>query len=211
MSPSQLARVSTLIPPTPIIAAKFNFDRVQGLSKRALDLHVGLYETYVNEANSMLEQLHEFPRDHKLLPAERLQRDGLVHRFCFEHNGVTLHEAFFEGLVGPGSGPAASSVFSEALDISFGGFDQWQKDIVELAQTRGVGWVITFHSKDDNRLINAWVDDHTRGLLQGMSPIVAFDLWEHAYLLDFKPSQRSDYLKVLFDNIDWRLIEQRCA
>jgi Fe-Mn family superoxide dismutase len=45
----------------------------------------------------------------------------------------------------------------------------------------------------------------------GMNPIAAFDLWEHAYMLDFKPSQRKEYMNVVFDNINWTTIEARCA
>ena len=74
----------------------------------------------------------------------------------------------------------------------------------------GVGWVATFRRVGDNRLLNAWVDDHTRGLLAGLAPIVLFDLWEHAYLLDFKPSQRKDYMGTLLDNVKWSVVEEHC-
>jgi Fe-Mn family superoxide dismutase len=203
--------MNSVIPLHPVTASTFNLDRVTGLSKKAIELHLGLYQTYVKELNSILDQLHEFPRDRTLAAHERLQRDGLVRRLAFEHCGVSLHELFFEQLTGPGSAPAAATQFSEAVQTSFGGFEQWKKDVIELGQTRGVGWVITYRSDAENSLINVWVDDHTRGHLPGMTPLAVFDLWEHAFMLDFKPSQRTDYLKILFDNIDWNVIEQRCA
>ena len=211
MSSVKFARSNVAIPPAPIAKSTFNLDRVQGLSPRAVELHLGLYETYVKEANALLEQLHEFPRDHELSPAERLQRDGLIRRFSFESNGVTLHQNFFHALGGPGGAAPAHGIFTAAVDSSFGGFENWKRDITELAKTRGVGWVISFHSKSDNRLINVWVDDHTRGMLPGLTPVAVFDLWEHAYMLDFKPSQRADYLKVLFDNMNWNVVASRCG
>jgi len=93
--------MNSTVPPQPFVPSAFNLDRVTGLSGPALDLHLGLYRTYVKEANSLLEQLHDFPREDKLATNERLQRDGLVRRFCFEHSGVVLHESFFGMLSGP--------------------------------------------------------------------------------------------------------------
>jgi superoxide dismutase, Fe-Mn family len=211
MSSVKLARASTTIAQAPLVKSAFKLDRVQGLSGRAIELHLGLYETYVKEANAVLEQLHDFPRHRELTPGERLQRDGLVRRLAFELNGVSLHQSFFEALSGPGSAPVAGGVFSQALQTHFGGFENWKQDVAELANTRGVGWVVCLHSQPDDRLINVWVDDHTRGLLPGLTPIAVFDLWEHAYLLDFKPSQRGDYLKVLFENMNWNVVESRCG
>jgi Fe-Mn family superoxide dismutase len=199
------------VAPAPLVKSTFNLDRVQGLSPRALEMHLGLYETYVKEANSILEQLQAFPRDHELSPVERAQRDGLVRRFAFEHNGVSLHQNFFQALSGPGSATPTAGVFAEAVNSGFGGFDNWKRDVAELAKTRGVGWVITFHATRENRLTNVWVDDHTRGLLPGLTPVAVFDLWEHAFMLDFKPSQRGDYLKVLFENMNWNVVASRCG
>ena len=207
--PSPLA--TRRLPAAPLIKCDFELGSVRGLSPRALELHLGLYEGYVTEVNLLLEQLSEFPGAGELAAKDRLERDGLVRRFAFEQNGVFLHETFFEALGGGRGSPAANGVFSDAVDISYGGFDTWKQDVVELGKTRGVGWVITGRSKSDNRLLNLWVDDHTRGLIPGFDPVVAFDLWEHAYLLDFKPSRRQDYLQVLFDNMNWDVVESRCV
>jgi Fe-Mn family superoxide dismutase len=193
-----------------LMARKFDFSRVRGLSEPALELHRSLYETYVKETNALLEQLYAPPPGQDPSTAEQLQRDGLVRRYAFERNGMVLHELFFETLGGPGAPPSASGVFMEAADTSFGGFDIWKRDVARLARTRGVGWVLTFQSPDDNRLFNVWVDDHARGLIAGLRPIVALDFWEHAYLFDFKPSERSKYVETLFGNLNWDVVEARC-
>ncbi len=198
-------------PPPALIKCDFDLSGVRGLSARALELHLGLYEAHVLETNRLYEQLAEFPHVHGLPPQERLQRDGLVRRISYEHNGALLHEAFFESL-GPGRGaPPANGAFSESLDLSFGGLQPWQQDVIEIGQTRGVGWVITCRSRSDKRLVNLWLDDHSRGFITGLEPVAVFDLWEHAYLLDFKPGQRADYLRVLMDNMDWDVVESRCV
>jgi len=199
------------LPPAGLLKCEFDLDRVSGLSPRALDVHLRLYEGYVKETNALLEQLAEYPRAEDLSTGRRLERDGLMRRFSYEYNGVLLHECFFEALGGGRGRPAANGAFNEALDQCFGGFETWKQDVLEIGRTRGIGWIITCRSRSENRLFNTWIDDHTRGLIPGFEPVVVFDLWEHAYLLDFKPDQRGDYLRVLFDNLNWDVVELRCA
>lgn len=195
---------------SPLQKRSFDFSRVRGLSQRTLDTHVGLYETYVKQANSLLDQLHGFPRPQELQPGERLQRDGLVRRLAFEYNGVRLHELFFEALGPDGADAAKAGRFADAASRSFGSIDAWKRDVTEIGQTRGVGWVATVNA-GEGRLLNLWVEEHSHGLIAGPAPIAVFDLWEHAFMFDFKPSQRAPYLDVLFDNLNWAVIESRCA
>jgi superoxide dismutase, Fe-Mn family len=193
--------------PQPYVARKFDLSRVIGLSKHALEVHLSLYEGYVKEANSLLPLLHSPDQNTTLV--ERLQVDGLVRRFAFERNGIVLHDLFFEALRGDSPTPAGGA-FVQAAATCYGGFNAWKADAVQLAQTRGVGWVLAVQSRQDGRLTNVWLDDHTRGLPADATPVLALDLWEHAYLLDFKPSQRTQYLQTLFDNIDWQVVNSRC-
>jgi Fe-Mn family superoxide dismutase len=201
---------STGAPAEQFEARSFDLNEVVGLSKHALDTHLTLYEGYVKETNALLVRLHETAQSHEMSGNQQLQFDGLVRRFAFERNGMVLHELFFEALGGNGARPPQSGVFMEAADTSFGGFDGWKRDVVRLSRTRGVGWVLTFRAAATKRLSNVWVDDHRRGLLAGMRPVAAFDFWEHAYILDFKPSERAKYLEVLFDNYRWDVVEARC-
>jgi Fe-Mn family superoxide dismutase len=194
----------------PFEARQFDLTNVSGLSKHALEIHRGLYEGYVKETNSLLPLLYAEPLEKEASPTERLIRDGLVRRFAFERNGMVLHELFFEALRGASEPPKSDSAFMQAVNASYGSFDTWRQDVLRLAQTRGIGWVLTVRSWQESRLTNIWLDDHSHGLLASWTPVVAFDLWEHAYLLDFKPSQRPRYAQILFDNLDWAVIENRC-
>ena len=187
----------------------FDLSNVQGLSKEALDLHLSLYEGYVKEANSLLQWMHAPPREAPSI-AERLQADGLARRFAFERNGMVLHELFFGALRGKNGPPAANGAFVAAASRSFGAFEIWRNHAMHLGQTRGVGWVLTVQSPD-GVFRNIWQDDHTRGMPVDSKIVLALDLWEHAFLLDFKPSQRSEYLTTVLDNVDWRVVESRCT
>ena len=195
------------------VARHYRFTTIQGLSRKGLDLHIELYNGYVKQVNALQLQIEQLPRQRKLNELERLRRAGLVQRCAFELNGMLLHELFFEQLNGHPSGPAPSpgSVLMEAMAISFGGLDCWRDDIYQLAETRGAGWVVTARHNSGEQLSNFWIAEHHVGVPIGVQPIAVFDLWEHAYLLDFAPSARRDYLSVLFRNIDWSVLERRCV
>ena len=89
----------------------FDLAGVQGLSKRALDLHLGLYKGYVENLNKLLEQA---PKG-----GSALVMDGYNRRFAFEYNGVKLHELFFEQRGGKRRQPLADSDWVEALKDDF--------------------------------------------------------------------------------------------
>jgi Fe-Mn family superoxide dismutase len=88
----------------------FDLAGVQGLSKKAIDLHLGLYKTYVEQLNKLLEQSPQ-----RSAGAAPLTLDGYNRRFAYEYNGVALHELFFEQLAGKRRQPRSDSDFAEAL------------------------------------------------------------------------------------------------
>ena len=203
--------------PKPYIAKKFDFSGIEGLSQHALEIHRSLYEGYVKETNALLPLLsansgEDTAQGSAAATLERLKLDGLVRRFRFERNGMVLHELFFETLSGNSNAASksAGSVFTELAENTFGSFEAWQNNIRKLAQTRGVGWVLTVLSDRDDRLHNIWVDEHQDGLLSEGRILLAIDLWEHAFLLDYKPTERLQYCRWCFDNINWEVVEKRC-
>lgn len=182
----------------------FDLSAVQGLSKKAVDLHLGLYRTYVEQLNKLLEQ------SQRSASATPLALDGYNRRFAFEFNGVALHELFFEQLAGKPRPPKSDSVFGEAIHDDYVDFNGWKASIEAFAKTRGVGWVLTLRDRGQDRLYNCWVDLHHLHMPANCDVIFALDLWEHAYMIDFTPAQRADYVKIIFENVDWALVEQRC-
>jgi Fe-Mn family superoxide dismutase len=192
---------------------EYKFAHVEGLSRKALDLHLELYKGYVKQLNAVEGRIADLATKEKLGDAERLQKEALMHRHAFEFNGMLLHELFFEQLDGDpaGAAPMLGSPLAEAIDTSFPGLDAWRNDIFRLAETRGIGWVICVQRADDKRLSNFWVSEHQVGMPATPRPIVVFDLWEHAYLLDFSPSARLNYVATLFRNLDWSVLDRRCV
>jgi len=74
---------------------------------------------------------------------------------------------------------------------------------------RGVGWAICYHDPSSGRLSNHWITLHETGNVAGYNPILVMDVWEHAFLLDYKPSEREKYIEAFFFNINWDTIEDR--
>ena len=183
----------------------FDLSGVVGLSKRAIEVHLGLYKTYVEKLNALLEQAPKGDRD----PGP-LAWDGYNRRFAFEYNGVVLHELFFEQLAGKHREPSPEGELVDAMTDSHGGFSRWQSSIEALANTRGVGWVLTLRQpRPQARLLNCWIDLHHLNMPANAQIVFALDLWEHAFMLDFTAAQRSEYVKIVLKNVDWPVVEQR--
>jgi hypothetical protein len=74
---------------------------------------------------------------------------------------------------------------------------------------RGVGWVILFQDPATHWLTNHWVTLHHEGVPVGFRPLLVMDVWDHAFMRDYKATERGKYIEAFFRNIDWRMIERR--
>ncbi len=188
----------------------YDLHGLHGISDRTLDAHFNLYEGYVKETNTLTAQIRDIldggKADHEAMPLY----SELKRRCGFEYNGMVLHEHYFDNLTVEGSPyPGAHSPFQEATEESFGTYDAWKLDFVTVGKMRGVGWAICYLNPHNGRLSNQWVTLHETGHIAGFVPVVVMDVWEHAFLLDYKSSERALYIDAFFSNIDWRTVEQR--
>ena len=76
---------------------------------------------------------------------------------------------------------------------------------------RGVGWAICYLNPHNGLLSNHWITMHETGNIAGFLPILVMDAWEHAFILDYKPSERGRYIDAFFSNIDWKAVDERLA
>ncbi len=193
-------------------ARQFNLSGLKGISDETLDLHFKLYEGYVKETNNLTEKIWQFIQDGKVDQEEMPAYSELTRRLGFEYNGMVLHEYYFENLKnGAGTGePDRSSKFLKAAEASFGSYDIWKADFESIGKMRGVGWAICYENPANHRLSNHWISLHETGNVAGFDPILVMDVWEHAYLLDFK-TERPKYIEAFFSNIDWSAVESRVS
>lgn len=189
---------------------QFNLSGLKGISDETLELHFKLYEGYVKETNKLTEKIWQFIQDGKVDQEEMPAYSELTRRLGFEYNGMVLHEYYFENLKkGMGTGePDGSSKFRKAAESSFGSYEIWKTDFEGIGKMRGVGWAICYENPANNRLSNHWISLHETGNVAGFTPILVMDVWEHAYLLDFK-TERPKYIEAFFSNIDWDTVESR--
>ncbi len=131
-------------------------------------------------------------------------------KISFEYNGMVLHEYYFGNLKRDGSGnPDRDSAFYQGAEASFGRYELWRADFTGVGKMRGVGWAVCYQDPVRKRLSKHWVTLHEVGNVAGFTPILVMDVWEHAFLLDYKPSERPKYIEAFFSNIDWDAVELR--
>src|SRR5437588_2861358 len=135
--------------------------------------------------------------------------NGLKREELIAANSAFLHELYFQNL-----GPCTSlklGGLSVAFGRDFGSIERWLEEFKAMgkALAGGSGWVLLSWSSHESRLINHWSADHTH-LLGGAVPILALDMYEHAYHIDFGADAAS-YVETFLLNIDWDKANARFA
>jgi Fe-Mn family superoxide dismutase len=163
----------------------------------------------VKQVNSLVQEVAE-------TKAERDQSGkdfGLAEatrRFAYEYDGMVLHELYFSNLKPGGEArPTDRQGLGRALAESFGSVDQWQQGFQVIGGMRGIGWVILYEDPANGHLVNQWITLHQDGIPARWKPILVMDVWEHAFMRDYKASERSKYVEAFFKNIDWNAVDQR--
>jgi len=199
-----------MIATEPYKAKQFNLSGLKGISDQTLEMHFKLYEGYVKETNNLSERIAEFLKDGKVDQDEMPLYSELKRRLGFEFNGMVLHEYYFDNMMKGGNvEPQRNSAFYKAAQASFGTYEVWKADFVGVGKMRGVGWAMCYEEPASGRLSNHWISLHQIGEVAGFNPILVMDVWEHAFLLDYKPAERPKYIEAFFSNINWNAVEGR--
>jgi Fe-Mn family superoxide dismutase len=191
-------------------AKTFNLSGLNGISDQTLEMHFKLYEGYVKETNVLQEKIAAILKDGKVDQEEMPAYSELKRRLGFEYNGMVLHEYYFGNLKkGGGGNPERNSPFARATEASFGSYDTWKTDFVGIGKMRGVGWAICYQDPANGSLSNHWITLHEIGNVAGYNPVLVMDVWEHAFILDYKPAERPKYIEAFFSNVDWDVPQER--
>lgn len=139
--------------------------------------------------------------------------NGLKREELIAANSMTLHELYFAGLGGDGvlkpSGKPAG--FAVGLTRDFGSVERWRAKFMALAAAMGggSGWALLSWSARENQLLDHWAADHTH-LLASATPILALDMYEHAYHMDFGADAKA-YVAAFMENVNWDGVSLRYA
>jgi len=184
---------------------KFKIPSLKGISTQNIEEHLKLYSGYVKNTNLVLEKIEELKVDEikNAYVLGELQR-----RFAFEFGGMRNHEYYFASLEGGPVSLATGGTLEKAITKDFGSFTSWLERFKNMATTRGVGWAMLCYDNKTDQLLNQWVDEQHLGHLVSASPVLTLDMWEHAYVADYQPSGKKQYIEDFFENLNWEVIEQ---
>jgi Fe-Mn family superoxide dismutase len=190
----------------------FDLSGLHGISDATLETHFKLYEGYVKHTNAILEKTSELASQGQPQARDKLAYSELKRRLGFEYNGMVLHELYFDNMKKNGGiEPTPNSPFLQQVAQQWGSYDAWRKEFAGVGEMRGVGWAICYQDPHHGALVNEWITLHETGHIAGYRPILVMDVWEHAFILDYKPSERARYIDAFFSNVNWKVVESRLA
>ena len=173
---------------------------LEGISRETVEAHYKLYQGYVNKRNEVLGKLAGVD----LGSANQVYSDlrSLKVDLTFALGGIKNHELYFEHLGGPGGDP--SGVFASVVKRDFGSIDAWRADL-KATGLAGRGWAWTAYDWDEGRLFNYIGDAQNTFPVWNATPLVALDVYEHAYFIDFG-TDRGAYIDAFFNNLDFDVV-----
>ncbi len=188
-------------------ARAFKIPTLKGLSEKQLSVHLALYEGYVKHVNLIVDTIKELREQ----DAEKnaFVMNELRRRMGFEFDGMRMHEYYFEQLENEAAAPSESSPLKDSVSEKYGSWDNFIKHIKEVAGTRGIGWTVVYYDTYERVVHTSWVNDHELGQLSGLPVILAVDMWEHAYMIDYVPADKKNYVDALLENLNWSVVEKR--
>jgi len=189
-------------------AKTFTFPDLDGISKKTMDEHVGLYQGYVKNFNAIKDNMQVLMVDseknnHAISELER--------RLSFEFGGMRLHEYYFPQLEGGPTPLTANGPFAAAFmkDYGDGSSERIIKLMKNIGGMRGPGWAILYWDPQAKCLQAGFSGEQHQGHFVTLPILLAVDVWEHAYISDYGAQGKGKYLDAFFKNLNWSVVEKR--
>ena len=180
------------------------FDKeLDGISRQTMEDHYKLYEGYVKKANECRKILTEF--DYEKIEGNQVFSElrAVSVDYTFALLGFKNHDLYFGHLGGDGGEPTGG--FADRIENEYpGGVEMWQQ-AVRKAASAARGWVMVGYDLNDGSIFNYIMDTQNLWAVYNMVPILALDVYEHAYVGDYgaSPDGRKQYVEAFFRNVDW--------
>jgi Fe-Mn family superoxide dismutase len=178
---------------------------LDGISRESVESHYKLYEGYVAKRNEILGKLEGVDLGAANQTYSEIR--ALKVELTFAVGGIKNHEIYFEHLGGGGGDP--SDAVGRLVERDFGSVEAWRTDLKATGMA-GRGWAWTAYDWDEGRLFNYIGDAQNTFPIWNATPLVALDVYEHAYFLDYR-TDRSSYIDAFFDNLDWTTVNDWVA
>ena len=196
------AQAASAFAPAPVA---FDAATVPGLSAKMLNSHHD--NNYVGAVKRLGAIKAEFAKlDMATAPGFTI--NGLKREELIAWNSMILHEIYFSSLGAPA---APGKALASAIERDFGSQARWAAEFTAMGRALGggSGWVLLQWSPHDRRLTNQWANDHTMTLAGG-APILAMDMYEHAYQIDFG-AKAAAYVDAYMAATNWSAADARFA
>ena len=196
-------------------ARKFELPELKGLSAKQIEVHLALYEGYVKHTNLILDTIKELraadgsPNDKSSREKNAFVINELRRRLGFEFDGMRMHEYYFEQFEDGAKTANQNSPFAQVASERYGDWEKFVAHIKEVAGTRGIGWVVVYFDPAERMIHTAYVGDHELGQFAGLPIILAVDMWEHAFMVDYVPADKKKYVDAFLENLNWSVPEKR--
>ena len=190
------------IPPRPLDQRLL---QLSGISRASVEAHYRLYQGYVAKRNDILGALQgvDLGTANQVYSELRALKVDLT----FAIGGIKNHELYFAHLGGPGGEP--DGAFRALVERDFGSVGAWRADLTATG-IAGRGWAWTAYDWDERRLFNYIGDAQNTFPVWNATPLVALDVYEHAYFLDYQ-TDRASYIDAFFGNLDWGVVNDWVA
>ena len=175
---------------------------LDGISRATIEAHYKLYEGYVNKRNEILARLDgvDTTAANQIYSEIRALKVDL----SFAIGGIKNHEIYFDHLGGGGGEP--DGAIRELLFRDFGSLENWRADLKATGMA-GRGWAWTAYDWDEGRLFNYIGDAQNTFPVWNATPLIALDVYEHAYFLDYQ-TDRASYIDAFLANLDWGVVDE---
>lgn len=195
-------------------AKTFNIPEVEGISKKTMEEHIGLYQGYVKNFNDISALLPEYAKDTD--PSTPLGTgkhahalSELIRRRSFEFGGMRLHEHYFPQFEGGPTPLTADGPLAKALEKEYHKPEYLVEMLKAVGKMRGPGWAILYYDPEGMQFLTGFTGEQHQGHFVTLPILIALDVWEHAFILDHGAAGKGKYLDAFFKALNWGVIEQR--
>ena len=177
------------------------------ISEEQLTLHHQKHhQAYVTGANAILDRLDKARKENA-----DLDMKSTLKELSFHIGGYRLHNLFWENLApaGGGGGGVPKGELGQAIDDGFGKFERFKKEFTQAASgVEGSGWAVLTYCMNTGRLLIMQLEKHNVNVIPGYRILMALDVWEHAYYLDYK-NERPKFIEAFWNIVNWVEVNQR--
>jgi Fe-Mn family superoxide dismutase len=195
----------------PFEAKTFSIPTLDGISAQSIEEHIGLYQGYVknfNDANALMQSLMGDGKGNFHAISE------IARRLSFEFGGMRLHEIYFSQLEGGAAALDPNGALAQAINAQYPS-DNAQERIMKLltnyGSMRGPGWAILYWDPVSKQLLTGFSGEQHQGHFVTLPIVLALDVWEHTYVLDYGAAGKGKYIEAFFKNLNWSVVEANFA